>query len=152
MDVHLWTSQNLIAMNKNLSFCYPQSVPIGSDVIADESKRLADKYAKYCCNDDTIINIIFKLADKTGALNDDVDITQRDQYPPEINYVLSQLQQKYPAVGAFEDDESAFMFIRDRYMQSAGEIEPFVNQMVTYINDVQAKAAASQSAPPAENV
>ena len=121
-------------MNRNLSFCYPSSIPFDEEQADYKASLVSSKLAKVCCNDDQIIKIIFALGEKTGCITDDSSINPNSNYPNEVNYVLSQLQRKFPAFGGFSDDESAFQFIRSRYAQSAGELNSFVNNLVSYIN------------------
>lgn len=130
----------------NIDFsCWSPTTPPRYEDITSMSKLIGDKFANYYCNDDQIIRIIFAIAEKTGCVTSDSDIGQNAQYPAEINYVLSQLQQEFPHFEGFQDDKSAFDFIRSRYAQSSGELSDFVEYLVNEVNSINSEISASQT-------
>lgn len=131
-------------MNNDFSCWSPTTPPRFEDTIS-MSKLIGEKFVNYFCNDDQIIRIIFDIAEKTGCVTSDCDLGQNSQYPAEINYVLSQLQQEFPHFEGFQDDKSAFDFIRSRYAQSGGEMTEFVEYLVNEVNSINSEIAASQT-------
>lgn len=131
-------------MNKDFSCWSPVTLPGYEDNIS-MSKRIGEKFSNYFCNDDQIIRIIFAIGEKTGCVTSDCDLGQNNQYPPEVNYVLSQLQQEFPHFEGFQDDKSAFDFIRSRYAQSSGELTDFVEYLVNEVNSINSQVAASET-------
>ena len=130
----------------NIDFsCWSPLTPPCYDDISSMPERIGKKYANYFCNDDQIIRIIFSIAEKTGCITSDCDLGQNAQYPPEINYVLSQLQREFPHFEGFNDDKSAFDFIRSRYAQSGGELTDFVDYLVNEANTINSEIAASKN-------
>lgn len=130
-------------MNKDYS-CWSPTTPPRYDDVTIMSQRIGEKYAHFFCNDDQIIRIIFAIGEKTGCVTSDSDLGQNSQYPAEVNYVLSQLQREFPHFEGFQDDKSAFDFIRSRYAQSGGELTEFVEYLVNEVNTINSEAAASQ--------
>lgn len=130
-------------MNKDFS-CWSPATPPSYDDITIMSELIGKKFADYFCNDDQIIRIIFAIAEKTGCVTSDCDLGQNVQYPAEVNYVLSQLQREFPHFDGFQDDKSAFDFIRSRYAQSGGELTELVEYLVNEVNTINSEIAASQ--------
>ena len=136
-------------MNKDFS-CWSPTTPPQCEDYSSISKLIGDKFANYFCNDDQIIRIIFAIGEKTGCVTSDCDLGQNAQYPAEINYVLSQLQQEFPHFEGFADDKSAFDFIRSRYAQSGGEMTEFVEYLVYEVNAINSEMAANNEPPKTE--
>lgn len=130
-------------MNTNFS-CWSPTTPPRYEDNTSMSKLIGEKFGNYFCNDDQIIRIIFAIGEKTGCVTSDSDLGQNSQYPAEVNYVLSQLQREFPHFEGFQDDKSAFDFIRSRYAQSGGELTEFVEYLVNEVNTINSEAAASQ--------
>lgn len=80
-----------------------------------------------CLNDNKVVQIIFQLAEKTGVQPNTLDMSFRHDYPQEIQSVLDMLNKEYPAIQGFKTDREAFDTIKSRYLQSAGELETFVD-------------------------
>lgn len=115
-------------MYKNLAFdksCKKHVFVTASSSGYSLSEAVKDK----CLNDNKIVQIIFKVAEKTGVIPNTLDMKFNSNYPQEIQQVLDMLNKEFPAVQGFANDRQAFDTIKSRYIQEPGEFSEFVDRL-----------------------
>lgn len=91
--------------------------------------NIVDGVKDKCLNDNKIVQIIFKVAEKTGIIPNTLDMSFNSGYPQEVQQVLDMLNKEFPAVKGFANDRQAFDTIKSRYIQEPGELETFVDNL-----------------------
>lgn len=117
-------------MYKNLNFdrCYRRS---SICVASSSGYAVSDAVKDKCLNENKIVQIIFKVAEKTGLIPNTLDMSFNSGYPQEIQQVLDMLNKEFPAVRGFATDREAFDTIQSRYIQSPGEIQQLVDSLAS---------------------
>lgn len=117
-------------MYKNLNF--DRSYKRSSICVASSSGYVvSDAVKDKCLNENKIVQIIFKIAEKTGIIPNTLDMSFNSGYPQEIQQVLDMLNKEFPAIKGFATDREAFDTIQSRYIQSPGEMQELVDNLAS---------------------
>ena len=115
---------------------YGHSRPIHEDGI---QPKFIDLLSKQCCNDNQVLNILFKIAQRDThfcqSLSDIVE--NSDKYPVEVQSVLAQLSRQFPTVPAFseKDANAAFDLIRSRYAQFGADVDAWAQHLASIVEE-----------------
>lgn len=130
---------------------YGHSRPVHEDGI---QPKFIDLLSKQCCNDNQVLNILFKLAQRDThfcqSLGDIVE--NSDKYPVEVQSVLAQLSRQFPTVPAFSenDADAAFDLIRSRYAQYGADVEAWAQHLASIVEDGTKPTDVPPSLEPSE--
>ena len=114
------------------------------------SERFNETLAKHMCNDNTVLRLLFAIDGTDVKTIQDIAINSKDK-DPSVQAVLESLSRKFPASApSFMDEDTAFAFIRSRYLQFGGELDAIVDSLGEIADSAKSEldaAAAAASGP-----
>lgn len=105
-----------------------------------------DRVASFCLNDNQMARIVFTLNENCRVLSD-LDVALSPDTPEEVKNFINMIQTQHTPIAQAPDDDSAFDFIRSRYMEAPCEVEQFAQSLADEINSYSTPSQPSQPSP-----
>lgn len=114
-------------------------------------EKNVERVKSICLNDNQICRIVYSLNENCRVMSD-LDVSLNPDTPEEVKNFISMIQSQQAPLSQAPDDNTAFDFIRSRYLEAPCEIEEFAQSLADEINSYSQESKTQDPASVSSDV